>query len=506
MASALDSLLQIVLGKSAKTDGVSRTSTFNPQQTDRPLTAPLYTEHLDDIFTSRQADDSRTLLKNLFKTDPDVSAAVFSYLTMANTEPLILVRDMEGQIDKDATNQLVAAVKKLTVPTDYTLGFQLKKSLAQICEELRYMALLRGGISAELVLDKMLAPAEIRIVDMADILWYEKKPGQYKPAQRITGGTGGKNEISLDIPTFFVSFFRRDPTSIYTYSTFVASINTIAARQQVINDLYRIMQKTGYPRLDIKVVEEVLTKNAPASIKMDPAGLKEWMNARLAEVRGAFENVRADQAVVHWDSVEPKILNDKNPGMGVDISAVIETLNAQNQAGLKTMSTVIGRGTSGVNTSSVEARIAAMNADELNQPVAEILTNMFSYILHSSGYQGFAEVRFAKAELRPDLELETMRALKAARLRQDLSDGLISDMEYHLQMYNRPPPDGAPELSGTGFMTPEPVGGPDASKASPNQDSLGRSLAPKGNRANKSKALRMAEAVLNLSHDDDDEV
>lgn len=478
--SNFDSLLQIVLGKTTKAGGTSRTQTFNPQQTDRPLTAPLYQEHLTDIFTSRQADSSQTLLKELFKTDPDVSAAVFAYLTMANTEPLILVRDMQGEIDQQATLDLMSAIKLLTVPHDYTLGFQLKKSLKQICEELRYMALLRGGISAELVLDKQLAPSEIRIVDMADIQWYEKTPGQYKPVQKITGGAGGKNEISLDVPTFFVAFFRHDPTTIYSYSTFVSSINTIAARQQVINDLYRIMQKTGYPRLDIAVVEEVLLKNIPVNIKNDQTLSREWMNTRLAEVRGTFENIRADQAVVHWDSVQPSILNDKNPGMAVDISAVIETLNAQNQAGLKTMSTVIGRGTSGVNTSSVEARIAAMNADELNEPVADILSNMFSFILHQTGYQGFAEVSFTKAELRPDLELETMRALKTARLRQDLSDGLITDMEYHLQMYGRLPPAGSKPLSGTGFMTPTPTGAPDASNASVNADPLGRSLSPEG--------------------------
>lgn len=476
----IGNLLTITLGKPAKKDGVSRTSTFNPQQTDRVLTAPLYTDHLDDIFTSRQADDSRTLLKNLFKTDPDVSATVNSYLTLANTEPLILVRDMEGQIDEAATLELMKAIKLLTVPVDYTQGFQLKKSLSTICEEFRYMALLRGSIATELVLNKLMMPNELRVVDTASLGWYEKQPGLYKPAQQITGGGAGKNEISLDIPTFFVAYFRRDPTTIYPYSTFVASINTIAARQQVINDLYRIMQKTGYPRMDVKIVEEVLLKNAPFQLKNDQNGLKTWMNERLNEVRTAFEGVRPDQAFVHWDSVEPSIINDKNPGMGVDISAIIETLNAQNQAGLKTMSTVIGRGTSGVNTSSVEARIAAMNADELNEPLAELLSNVFSYILHSTGYQGFAEVSFAKAELRPDLELETMRALKGARLLADLSYGLITDIEYHLAMYGRLPPAGAKPLSGTGFM--QPAEGIDASKASPNGNSMGRDLAPEGAR------------------------
>lgn len=495
MANTLGQLLAIVAPKkSAKKGGTSATGTFNPAQADRVLTAPVYQEHLTDIFQSRQSDDSRVLLKNLFRQDPDVSAAVFSYLTMANTEPLVLVRDMNGQIDRDQTKALEQALKFLTVPTDYTLGFQLKKNLKTLAEEMRYMGLLRGAMGIELVLNDKLAPSELRTVDMATIDWYEQKAGQYKPFQRVTGVPAPG--VSLDIPTFFVSFFRRDPTEIYSYSTFVSAINTIAARQQVINDLYRIMQKTGYPRLDIALVEEIMLKNMPANIKNDPDRQKDWMQARMGEVQNTFSNMRPDQAFVHWDSVEPKILNDKNPGMGVDITSVIETLNAQNQAGLKTMATVIGRGASGVNTSSVEARIAAMNADELNEPVAEILTNVASFILHQSGYQGFAEVSFRKAELRPDLELEPQLTLKAARLRQDLSDGLITDDEYHILMYGRLRPDSSPELSGKGFMTPSPAGGIDASKASPNSDPLGRSLAAPGAKAAKSNAVKAALALI----------
>lgn len=488
MAENFSSMLQIVLGKSVKAGGSSNTPTYAANTADRVLTVPVYQDHIDDIFTSRQADDSRTLIRSLFRNDPDMSATVFSYLTLANTHMQILMRDMEGQIDREATKDLYKAIKLLTSPMDYTQGFQIKKSLESITQELRYMCLLRGVIGTELILTKQLAPDQIRIVDMASVEWYEKTSGVYKPSQKVQGGASGSNEISLDIPQFFVSFFRRDPTNIYAYSTFVSSINTIAARQQVINDLYRIMQKTGYPRLDIKIVEEVLLKNAPASIRTNEPAMRDWMNARISETRAAFEGVRPDQAFVHFDSIEPGIINDKMPGMAVDINSVIETLNAQNQAGLKTMSTVIGRGTSGVNTGSVEARIAAMNADELNVPVAENLSHIFSFIMHQTGYQGFADVRFAKAELRPDLELETMRALKASRLRTDLSDGIITDEEYHLEMYGRLSPDSSPDLSGSGFAKPaDPI---DASKASPNGNSQGRDLAPEGARQSASSAVK----------------
>jgi hypothetical protein len=487
MAGLGSAILNIIAPKSkAKSGGISATGTYTPQQSQNILTAPQYQDHLTDIFSSRASDDARTLMVQLFEHDPDVSAAVSAYLTMANTQPIILVRDLDGQIDAEATKALLQRIKFMSVPTDYTKGFQMKQNLEQWCEEFRYMVLLRGGIGIELVMDERMLPADLRNVDLNSVEWFERKPGEYKPRQKVSGMTDG---INLDIPTFFVSYYRQNPTKIYSNSPFVSTINTIAARQQVINDLYRIMQYTGYPRLEVKVVEEVLRKNMPANVKLDEAKQKEWINARMGEIQNSVMDIRADTAFVHMDSVEPGIMNEKSPGAGMDISKVIDTLNAQNQAGLKTMATVIGRGQAGVNTGSVEARIAAMNADELNTPVAAVLSNIFSFMIHQDGYQGFAEVIFVKGELRPELELEPQLTMRQSRLLTDLSHGLITDLEYHLQMYHRLPPDGAPALSGTGFMTPAPAGG-EMDTPTPNSDPLGRSLAPEGSKMAKSKQVK----------------
>jgi hypothetical protein len=492
MASLGKAILSIIAPKKAvKKGGFAATGTYSPSTSQNVLTAPNYQDHLSDIFSTRTADDARTLIVSLMEQDPDVSAALHAYLTMANTQPVILVKDMNDQIDATATAELMQKIKFMTRPTDYTKGFQMKMTLEQWCEEIRYMVLMRGGAAIELIYDEKLIPSDLRNVDLASVEWFEKKPGEYKPRQKVSGVQDG---INLDIPTFFVSYYRQNPTKIYSNSPFVSTINTIAARQQVINDLYRIMQYTGYPRLEVTVVEEVLRKNMPANIRVDEAKQTEWINARLAEIRNSVQDIRADTAFVHMDSVEPGIMNEKSPGAGIDISKVIETLNAQNQAGLKTMATVIGRGASGVNTGSVEARIAAMNADELNAPVSAILSNVFSFMLHQGGYQGFAEVVFVKGELRPELELEPQLTMRQARLQTDLSLGLISDLEYHLQMYHRLPPEGAPELSGTGFMQPTAGGTGRADEVSPNSDPLGRSMAPEGSKMAKSKQVKKPAA------------
>jgi len=465
----------------------SRSKTFNPNTSS--LSAPQYREHLTNIFDQRQANDSRALLSELFKHDPDVSAAVGAYLTLADTDIQMVVRTAEGEIDPEATRTLHKLVRSVTEPTDYTQGFQMKPNLSRLATELRYTLMLRGALAGELVFNKLKVPDRIMQVDPIEIEWEEKEAGVYKPTQV----TASSNErINLDIPNFFFTYHRRNPFEVYAYSDFVSAINTIAARQQVINDLYRIMKLTGYPRIDIKVMEEVMVKNMPASVKDDPVEYKAWLNARLTEITNTFNGIEADQPMTHWDSVEIGIMNEKAPGASMDISAVIETLNAQNQAGLKTMSTVIGRGTSGVNTASAEVRIAAMNADQLNKPVAEFLSRMFTFLLNVNGVLGFADISFRPAELRPSLELENHRTMLDSRLRQDLSLGLITDDEYHMRVHGRPRPASSPILSGTNFMDKDDV--IDTSDTTSNTDPLGRSLTPEGAEQGKSNESKTPDS------------
>lgn len=438
----------------------------------------------------------------LARDDPDVSAAFNAYLTISNTDMQIYAYDPKGNLDPKGMNLAQQVILSITKENDYTQGFQIKPSLKTICENMRYLMLLRGGVLVELVFDKNLSPSEIRETDLASMYWWERTPGQYKPEQRVSGSI-----LELDYPSIFASFHHRDPTAIYTDSSFVSAINTISARQQVVNDLYRIMQVTGYPRLDIAVLEELIIKNAPADIKKNATAQRAWVNARLADVNSAVSNIRPDQAFVHFDSVKASTMNDRTPGMALNITPVIDMLNAQNQAALKVMATIIGRGSAGVNTASVEARIFTMNCDELNMPVAECWSNILTLAVRLQGYQGYIECCFKPAELRPETELEPHLVIKAARLKQDLSLGIISDEEYCLKMYGRLPNPGAPTLSGTGFMNQQtsqgledpPVatgGGPASPGAttttSPNNGPLNRSLATPGAKAAKSNIIKKA--------------
>lgn len=486
MAGALNSLLTKVLPpKRGNPAGVSVTPTYNASAPDAVLTAPTYREHQTDLLTARNNSDSRALIRDLLKSDPDMSAAMNAFLTVANTVPVFLVRNPDTTLDEAGQDLLNQILTLMFVRNDYTKGFKMPASISSLSENMRYMVLASGGIGGELVISKEFFPTEVRLVDLGKIEWKEPLAGQYVPQQSSVTG----ELISLDIPNFFTAWFRRDPNGIYSHSPFISAINTIAARQQVINDLYRIMRITGYPRMEAKVMEEVVLKNMPPDIKADEAKKREYMSQVIGSVQTQLQNLRADQIFVHTDSIETGMMNEKAAGVTMDITSVIQTLNSQNQAGLKTMATIIGRGESGVNTASVEARIFSLSAQDLNEPLALWWSQALTLALRLNGSQSYVECYYLPVEMRSETELETQMLVKSQRLKDDLSLGAITDVEYHLWMYNRLPPKGAPQLSGTGFATQK--AGVDTTAISPNGDPVGRSAsAPggnKGSRDNKSK-------------------
>ena len=485
MAGALSSVLKVLLPKRSNPIGTAVTTTYNESSPQAVLTVPTYREHMTDLADTRNNSDSRAIIKGMMRDDPDMSATLNAFLTVADTTPVFLVHNPDTTLDDAGQAMLNQLLVAFSVRSDYTKGFKLPSSLSSLAESMRYMVLLRGGVSGELIINKEFLPTEVRLVDLGAIEWIEPNPGQYIPQQKSSTG----KIISLDIPSFFVSWFRRDPTSIYSYSPFVSAIQTIVARQQVINDLYRIMKVTGYPRMEATVMEEVLMKNAPVEATGSPAKKREYISSIIGSLQSTLSNLRADQAFVHTDSITTSIMNEKSPGMALNIESIIQTLNSQNQAGLKTMATIIGRGEMGVNTASVEARVFSLSAQAINNPIAEFLSQALTLALRLQGSQSYVECYFKPVEMRSDTELETQLLVKGQRLKADLSLGLISDIEYHLEMYNRLPPPGTPVLSGTGFDNAG--AGVDATALSPNGDPVAKqSAAPRGNkpaRDNKTK-------------------
>ena len=486
MALTLQTLYQVIAPKRLPNPkGVANSPTFDPSNNQNVLSAPQYREHLEDIFTTCASSDSRDLIRNLIVQDPDASASLNAFLTLSDTNPIILVKDINGQIDRNGLKIVNALIDSLTTRYDYSKGFEYTPSLKAIAEEMRYMILAEGMVMAEPIITKEGIFNQVRLIQTNKLEWFERENGRLVPEQvPVNGG----DNISLDFPHIFVAYYRQDPSKAYAYSPFVSVINTAAARQRIINDLYRIMQLTGYPRMDISIMEDVVRANAPDAIKSDPAKMATYISQTINSISGTISNLRPDQAFVHTDSLEVGIVNEKKAGMSMDIEPVIKTLNAQNQAALKTMATILGRGEAGVNTASVEARLFALQCDGLNAPVGLLMSQMLTFLLRLTGSTSKVEITFAPAEMRSLIELEAQLNLMAARLLYDLSEGIIDDDEYHLRMYGRIRPDSSPILSGTKFYN-SGTGNTDIN-GNGNNDSVTRSVTSKNDKAAQSNAVK----------------
>lgn len=440
----------VILPKGFKNGGAALTPNYNPQQSQQAIGAPDTDNHLRDLLSERTSDADNDLIQKLMVYDPDVSAAVSAYLTLSNTEMRYLVKTPDGVLDSNGITEVAKILNQIGYVSDYSVGFTMPRSIKTRNADLRYMVLKRGSIALEMILDQKFGLTDARNIDTNTFEWYEKKKGFLTPKQKQNNV-----DVDLNIPTLFYAAHRQDPSNAYSKSSFISVINTVYARLQIIGDLYDIMQINGYPRMTIKLMEEVIVKNLPEADRRDEKKRLRFINQVMSDVTRKFGEIKPTQPIVHSDSIEVSTLNTAQgggSGASIDINPVIDVLNAQNQAALKSVATVLGRGASGVNTASVEAQIFSMQAAEINQPVAEVWSQLLTFALRFSGSQSYVEVYFDKPEMRPPNELEPAYVQRQARLLKDLSLGIISDDEYHLAMYNRPKPPTAPELSGTNFL------------------------------------------------------
>src|SRR4028118_972193 len=116
----LDTLRALVLPKGKpNTAATSVTTTYNQSAPNTVLTVPTYREHLEDIWSGRGLTDSRALIQTMLRTDPDMSAALNAFLTVANTEPVFLVRNPDTSLDSTGQELLNKLLVALQIRSDY---------------------------------------------------------------------------------------------------------------------------------------------------------------------------------------------------------------------------------------------------------------------------------------------------------------------------------------------------------------------------------------------------
>lgn len=412
-----------------------------------------------DIVSYRQGTDSRLVVRDYAAASPDLAATKSSYLRVGIPESYtVKARDLDGTLNVEATKLAQEILRSVTFLGDPTLGYNPVTDLQSLSESLGSELILFGSMGLELSLNKLRMPAFFQAVSTTKIQFREEDNGVF-PIQVIGG-----QEISLDIPTFFYISLDQDLLTAYSASYFEAAIQSVLADAQFLNDLRKSMQRVIQPRLTAKIIEEKVLRSLPPEISADSEKLGAFYNTLIAQVTDVLNGLNPEDALVHFDSVEYKMLGSDGQSannVAATMQAVQNLIESKLAAGAKTLPAILGRDATG-SAATTSTMLFMKNADIVRRKLNVLYSRALTQAVRLMGQDCYVEFRYDDLDLRPQGELEAYKAMRQSRILEQLSLGFISDEEACIDLTGNLPREGHVPISGTMFKSTS------ASVANPN--------------------------------------
>ena len=402
-----------------------------------------------DIATYRTSNDTRTVVRDLAASNPDLSATINSYLRVGiPTEYSVIARDPDGVINVEATKLAQELLRRLTYLGDVSLGYNPVSDLQSLSESLAKELLQYGSMGLELALDKQRLPLYLNAVSVTKLQFKEEDGGVY-PVQVIAG-----NEISLDIPTFFYISLDQDLLTAYSSSFMEPAIQAVLADTAFLNDLRKSMQRVIQPRLVATIIEEKVKASAPPEIASDPEKMGQLYTSLIDQLNEVLTGLNPEDALVSFDNVEYDMLKSEGSSSSIaDTLAIVQKLiESKLAAGAKSMPAILGRDSSG-STATTSAMLFLKNANIIRTKLNTIYSRMLTQAVRLMAQDVYVEFTYAELDLRPQAELEAYRAMYQSRILEQLSLGFITDEEASIKLTGNLPREGHVPLSGTMFKS-----------------------------------------------------
>ena len=399
----------------------------------------LYKTSVEDYRYSKSADE---LLQEFSKYDPDVSTGIWNFLRMANSGLTYLAVDEQNKPNPAFQVSLDKILKTFTGTQSYKL-WEIPNSIEQIANSLVKYLLLRGACAVELVLDTQKKAKYLNVVDPISINFKQPKNGVYVPYQ---------GDKKIDLPTFFWQLLDPDANSPYETPPFLPVIQAVLFNISVMQDLERVVKRTAYPRISVKIVESTLRKFAPIAAQTDDAIMSEWLRGQKNAIGESLRSLKPEDAAVFFDSLDLDVLETKG-NKTVDFRPLKDVIDQRIISGMKSLPTILGRQFGSSQTlGGVEALLYAKSVTSLQAIVEQVISRVLTLALRLEGHNGSVVAKYKPVNLRPENELEAFKGLKQARILEQLSLGFITDEEASMELTGNPYlPESFNALSGTGF-------------------------------------------------------
>lgn len=413
-----------------------------------------------------------TAIREMRRQDGSFSTAIAAYIEIAMSGYTITAyNSADHQFSPEGTGLAASVVAALNTLYDYTEGFTVRESMESTLKTALLESLMNGGIGLELVLDKNRLPDRFAVVDVRTLKAISEGDGGWYPQQQVSG----QDPIDLDIPTFWMAFVHREAAQVYSRSTLEAALTATFTFNEFVQDVRRVVRRSGMDRMVVVLDSEKVINAAPASTRRDPKKLREFMDNMRANIETTLGAINPEDAIVCYDFAKPEYLQS-NQGKGTDYTTLMNTYAGLQASSLKTPPSILGLRLEGGSQAlgNVESLIFLKIATSIQTPVEQVMSRALTLACRLYGEDVYVEFQFKPINLRPVDELAAFRTMQQTDILRKLSLGFISDEEAAHLLETGPRPAGAPKLSGTMF----PVEGGNAAPPASSDTPMGRTLQP----------------------------
>lgn len=371
----------------------------------------------------------RDALRYLMALNPDVSAALWVYLRLCNPgweAKAFRVAPADGrteQPDARAQDAVHAIIGRVTA---------LYGSFDVVINRLFIGAWAGGAFLSEAVL----GPGARQMIDYATpdpaVVRFRRRRdpdrgqvwemGQYQvtpnPRARRPSSGGAGNWVPLERPT--ISYLPIDPPPGSPYGRAVANPCIFPALflLAILNDLRRVIQQQGYPRIDISVFTDAIAQHMSPEDASDPEKWAAAVNGAIKQVVDGYTKLKPESAYVHTNAITVN-----RPVGTVDASslgameAIFDELHRQVARALKTMPILMGiKDASSEADANRQWEIQAAGVKSLQHLAEAQIGRMLEVGLRAEGIIARVEFQFAElrvAELVRDAQVEWLKLRSA---------------------------------------------------------------------------------------------
>ena len=353
--------------------------------------------------------------------DPQASQAVWNFLRLMN--PGLDVVAYTGPLGKGESRESGKgqAVIDALIPECFA---EYGGGLDQGHNVLALMLITHGAIAAEMApLEDLSGTEDFYPVNPQQLeykrvpLFPEDKVGKLTLGQRDAKGTW----IPVNPNQVFYQGLDPQVNKPYGRPPLMAALQTVLSKSVMLNDLRAVAHNQGYPRLDVKVLWEILAKAAPRNLQDGgrEKDLTDWMRRQLELVAADYNSLNVDDTFIHYDWVDVGMVGPNYAATSFDFKGLEEILSRQINSALKTLPILLGYNEATSEThGSIQWQIQVDGIKALQKLVKRLIEKLFNSTLRLQGDRRAGQGRVqADPDSRPQV-----RGRVLLRRGQDLPD------------------------------------------------------------------------------------